>query len=188
MKRQEPLIWEKEKSPLIDFYQVAKGLNLNYIIYVIDGLGELNSVWATAEEDILDCFYTFSDKCYFGRLQKVDDAIEYGFFDEFKISIQNELLIQDRSFRYNSQEEAFEALISSLDDDFIWDSYDEVDFWIREFLRDQENDEDWVNSAIGIIGNEYYMIKAWFNSQTEREELWSNTSFDLIKMFANSFD
>jgi len=186
--KHEPIIWSKENGGLIDFYQVAKGLELNYIIYVIDASGELNSIWATAEEDIIDCFSTFSDKCYFGRTQKVDDAIEYGFFDEFKTSNQNDLLIQDRTFSYDSQEEAFEGLSSSLTEDFIWDSYDEIDFWMKEFIRDQEKDEEWVSSAINEIGNEYYMIKAWFNSQTEREELWSETSFELIKMFANSFD
>lgn len=88
MKHKEPIIWEKGKGPLIDFYQVANGLELNYIIYVIDTLGEINSVWATAEEDIIDCFTAFSDKCLFGRIQKVEDAIEYGFFDEFK-TIEN---------------------------------------------------------------------------------------------------
>ena len=188
MKKHEPIIWDKDKGELMDFYQIAGGLELNYIIYVIDALGELNSVWATSEEDIIECFTDFSDKCLFGRIQKVDDAIEYGFFDEFKTSNQNQLLIQDGSFRYDSQEEAFEALISRINEDFIWDSYDEVDFWMREFIRDQDNDVDWVNSAIDIIGDEYYVIKAWFNSQTEREELWSETSFDLIEMFANSFD
>lgn len=188
IKKSEPIIWEKDKDELVDFYNVAKVLNLNYIIYVIDVSGELNSVWATSEEDIIDCFSTFSDKCYFGRTQKVDDAIKYGFFDEFKTTSQNEFLIQDRSYCYNSQEEAFEALTSSLDGEFIWDSYDEIDFWMKEFIRDQEKDEEWVNSAINEIGNEYYMIKAWFNSQTEREELWGNKSFDLIKMFANSFN
>lgn len=86
MKNYEPIIWEKGKGSLIDFYQVANGLELNHIIYVIDALGELNSIWATAEEDIIDCLYTFSGKCLFGRIQKVDDAIEYGFFDELKIN------------------------------------------------------------------------------------------------------
>jgi hypothetical protein len=85
MQQIKPIIWEKGDVSLIDFYQVANGLELNYIIYVIDGLGELNSVWATAEEDIIICFTAFSDKCLFGRIQKVEDAIENDFFDEFKI-------------------------------------------------------------------------------------------------------
>jgi hypothetical protein len=84
MIQHEPIIWEKGKGSLIDFYQVARGLDLNYIIYVIDALGELNSVWATAEEEIIDCFTAFSDKFLFGIIQKVEDAIEYGFLDEFK--------------------------------------------------------------------------------------------------------
>lgn len=84
MKHHEPIIWEKGKGSLIDFYQVSRGLDLNYIIYVIDALGELNSVWATSEQDIIACFTDFSDKYLFGRIQKVDDAIENGFFDEFK--------------------------------------------------------------------------------------------------------
>jgi hypothetical protein len=188
LKYQKPIVWDCKKSSLTDFYQIAKGLELNYIIYVIDESGELNSIWATAEEDIIDCFIIFSDKCYFGRIQIVDDAIEYSFFDEFKTSNQNELLIQDITFAYESQEEAFDELISSLDEDFIWDSYDEIDFWMKEFIRDQKSDLDWVNSAINIIGHDYYMIKAWFNTQTNRKEFWSNTSFNLIKMFSNSFD
>jgi hypothetical protein len=59
---------------------------------------------------------------------------------------------------------------------------------MKEFIRDQKSDLDWVNSAINIIGHDYYMIKAWFNTQTNRKEFWSNTSFNLIKMFSNSFD
>ena len=86
MNKQEPIIWEKQHGSLIDFYQVAKGLELNHIIYVIDAMGELNSVWATTEEDIIECLYEFSNKCYFGRIQKIEDAIEYGFFDEVKIN------------------------------------------------------------------------------------------------------
>jgi hypothetical protein len=85
MRRHEPIIWEKGKGSLNDFYQVAKGLELNYIIYVIDGLGELDSIWATSEADIIDCFYTFSYVGYYGSVHEVDDAIFYGFFDEFKI-------------------------------------------------------------------------------------------------------
>jgi hypothetical protein len=187
-KKHEPIIWDNNKGELTDFYQVAKGLELNHIIYVSDSLGILNSVWATSEEDIVDCFYSFSDNYLFGRIQKIEDVLDDSFFDEFKTSNQNELLIQDRTFIYDSQQEAFEGLTSSLTEDFIWDSYDEIDFWMKEFIRDQGKDEEWVNSAINEIGNGYYMIKAWFNSQTEREELWSETSFDLIKMFANSFD
>jgi hypothetical protein len=86
MNKQEPIIWEKQHGSLIDFYQVANGLELNHIIYVIDAMGELDSVWATAAEDIIECLYEFSNKCFFGRIQKIEDAIEYGFFDEVKIN------------------------------------------------------------------------------------------------------
>ena len=84
MIHMEPIIWEEGNGSLIDFYQVANGLELNYIIYVIDASGELNSVWATAEQKIIDCFTAFSDKFLFGIVQRVEDAIEYGFLDEFK--------------------------------------------------------------------------------------------------------
>ena len=86
MYKQEPIILEKQHGSLIDFYQVAKGLGLNHIIYVIDAMGELNSIWATTEEDIIECLYEFSNKCFFGRIQRIEDAIEYGFFDEVKIN------------------------------------------------------------------------------------------------------
>lgn len=188
IKNSKPIFWEKDKEELLDFYNVAKVLKLNHIIYLIDASGELNSVWATSEKDIVECFYTFSNKCYFGRVQNVDDAIEYGFFDEFKTSNHNELSIQDKACRYDTQEEAFERLKASLNEDFVWDSFDEINFWMKEFIRDQESDKDWVNSAINIIGHDYYITKAWFKTQTKREEFWSKTSFDLINMIANSFD
>lgn len=84
MQNNEPIIWVNGKGSLIDFYQVANRLELNYIIYVIDISGELNSVWATAEKDIIKCFTAFSDNFLFGRIQKVEDTIEYGFLDELK--------------------------------------------------------------------------------------------------------
>jgi hypothetical protein len=81
-KKHEPIIWDNNKGELTDFYQVAKGLELNHIIYVSDSLGILNSVWATAEEDIVDCFYSFSDNYLFGRIQKIEDVLDDSFFDK----------------------------------------------------------------------------------------------------------
>lgn len=84
MKNYEPIIWEKGKGSLIDFYQIANGLELNYIIHVIDVFGELNSIWATSEKDILDCFSKLSDNYFFGRVQKLVDTAEYIFLEEMK--------------------------------------------------------------------------------------------------------
>lgn len=80
----KPIIWVEGKGSLIDFFQVANGLELDYIIYVIDVFGELNSVWATSENDIADCFSKFSNNYFFGRIQKLVDTVEYIFLEEMK--------------------------------------------------------------------------------------------------------
>ena len=82
VKKQEPIIWKKDKGNLDDFLNISRVLGLTHIIYVIEGEGNLNSVWATSTEDLIECLYTFSNKCYFGRVQSVENAIQYGFFDE----------------------------------------------------------------------------------------------------------
>lgn len=87
--KKEYIIWTNEDNQLIQFYEVAKLLELNHIIYVIDAMGELKSVWATNENDIVDCIYEFSNNFLFGRIHKIEDAIKYGFFDEYKNKLKN---------------------------------------------------------------------------------------------------
>ena len=82
LKKQEPIIWDKENGELDDFFEISRMIGLTHIIYVIDADGELNSVWATSTEDLIECLYTFSNKCYFGRVQNIENAIQYGFFDD----------------------------------------------------------------------------------------------------------
>ena len=85
-KKHEAIIWEPNKTEctLEDFFQAAKGLELDFIIYVQDSKGRNKSVWATSKEELVECLFTFSNKCYFGRIQSVDFAIQWGFFDESK--------------------------------------------------------------------------------------------------------
>jgi hypothetical protein len=80
--KHEPMIWESGASPLLDFLMISEALGQEYIIYVQDSEGNNKSVWSTSKDDLVDCFCTFSDKCYFGRVQKIENAIKYGFFDE----------------------------------------------------------------------------------------------------------
>jgi hypothetical protein len=87
--KQEPVIWTNKDNQLIQFYNVAKLLELNHIIYVIDAIGELKSVWATNENDIVDCINEFSNNFLFGRIHKIEDAIKYRFFDEYKNKLKN---------------------------------------------------------------------------------------------------
>lgn len=82
INKQEPIIWEKGHGELIDFLEVSRFLELTHIIYVIDAEGKLNSIWATDTEDLIECMYTLSNKCYFGRVQSIENAIRYGFFDD----------------------------------------------------------------------------------------------------------
>lgn len=78
----KPMIWEKEDYSLNDFYQLAKCLDYTHIIYMIDAMGELYSVWASDDEDIFDCLDLLPDNSYFGSVKEIQDAIEYKFFDE----------------------------------------------------------------------------------------------------------
>jgi len=81
-KKQEPIIWEKGKGDLKVFFEISRTLGLTNVIYVIDFEGNLNSVWATSSEDLIECFYTFSNLFYLGRVQSIENAIQYGFFNE----------------------------------------------------------------------------------------------------------
>ena len=83
-EKHEPIIYNKEVGPIEDFFQVAKGLDLTHIIYVQDSAGGNKSVWATNNDDLIDCLYTFSEKFYFGRIQSIERACEYGFDDMSK--------------------------------------------------------------------------------------------------------
>ena len=84
-QKHKPIIWDKEsKDSMEEFFQIAKGLNMDYVIYVQDSRGDDKSAWACAKEDFTECMFTFSNKCYFGRVQSLDMAIRYGFFDEVK--------------------------------------------------------------------------------------------------------
>ncbi|RYZ24571.1 MAG: hypothetical protein EOO16_00260 [Chitinophagaceae bacterium] len=80
----EPMIWIKDeaKCSFEEFLQVAKGLSHTMIIYVSTPDGVPNSVWSSDESQVLESFKVFSSMCYFGRIQPIDVAIEYGFMDE----------------------------------------------------------------------------------------------------------
>jgi hypothetical protein len=90
-------------------------------------------------------------------------------------------------FKYNTCVEAMDALVLSLEVDFKWESIEEVDFWLREFIRDKSNDNDYLNTVINMIGHDYWAIKQWFFIQDSNQKLWTNKSFSLIKLWANSF-
>ncbi len=84
IKKSEPIIWEKDKEELVDFYQIAKVLELNHIIYVSDPSGILNSIWAMSEYSITDFLEEFSIMGFFIKVYKIDDAIENGFIDGYQ--------------------------------------------------------------------------------------------------------
>lgn len=78
-EKHEPIIWNSQIGPLDEFFMVALGLNLEYIIYVQDSEGNDKSIWATSETDLLECMFTISERYYFGRLQRIQTAIKKGF-------------------------------------------------------------------------------------------------------------
>jgi hypothetical protein len=90
-------------------------------------------------------------------------------------------------FKYNTCLEAMDALVLSLKTDFKWESIEEVDFWLREFLRNKRNDNDYLNTVINMIGHDYWAIKQWFFIQESNKALWKNKSFSLIELWAAEF-
>lgn len=78
-EKHEPIIWNSQAGSLHDFYMVALGLNLEYIIYVQDSEGNDKSIWATSEINLLECLFDISEKYYFGRLQRIQTAIKKSF-------------------------------------------------------------------------------------------------------------
>jgi len=84
-QKHEPIIWDSTMQiPLTNFLETAKGLNLDYVIYVQDSEGGNKSVWSCTKEDFNECMFTLSNKCYFGRVQSLAVAIEFGFDDELR--------------------------------------------------------------------------------------------------------
>lgn len=79
MQKHEPIIWTPESCPFENFLQATKGVRLEYIIYVQDCSGCPKSVWACTKEDFVKCMFTISELNYFGRLQSINDAIQFGF-------------------------------------------------------------------------------------------------------------
>jgi hypothetical protein len=78
-EKHEPIIWDSQaEGSLHDFYMVALGLNLEYIIYVQDFEGNDKSIWATSEADLLDCMFTISEIGYFGSLDTLQNSFKRG--------------------------------------------------------------------------------------------------------------
>lgn len=90
-------------------------------------------------------------------------------------------------FHYDSQEQALEAFIGSFKNDFENIIY-EVDYWLRELIRDSPDDENWVNGFLTYVGkhfeNDFQPTLAWFNIEVKHPQLWTSKSYSLIKQNA----
>jgi hypothetical protein len=74
--KHEPIIWHPKMGSPLDFYMVALGLNLEYIIYVQDSEGNDKSIWATSGADLLECMFTISESFYFGSLDSLYNSLK----------------------------------------------------------------------------------------------------------------
>ena len=95
-------------------------------------------------------------------------------------------MISKNKFRYETHQDALDALSKSLTWDFEWE-LGEINLWIREFLRDTPNDNEWLNSVVNKIGPDCPEIKKWFIQQYEFPHLWSKTNFETITMFSDFY-
>lgn len=89
-------------------------------------------------------------------------------------------------FRFKTRERAYLALCRSFREEFDW-IYEELDYWLPEFLRDSPDDYQWMNNVINLIGFDWPEIKYWFYTQLELPHLWSKTDFKTITKFAAGF-
>ncbi len=71
---------------------------------------------------------------------------------------------------------------------YVGDDISAIDFWFKEFIRDEDEDIDWLNHIINVyFGYDCTAIKAWFYSQSEHPELWTDKSFELIRRFSDEY-
>jgi hypothetical protein len=95
-------------------------------------------------------------------------------------------MISKNKFRYETHQDALDALNKSLNWDFELE-LGEINLWIREFLRDTPNDNEWLNIVINNIGCNCSAIKHWFITESEFPESWSETNFETITMFSDFY-
>lgn len=95
-------------------------------------------------------------------------------------------MISNNKFRYETHQHALDAFNRSFNWDFDFELR-EIDFWMREFLRDTPTDNDWLNLVVNKIGHECPEIKYWFIQQFEFPQSWSKTNFETITMFSDFY-
>jgi hypothetical protein len=77
------LCWDCEECELDEFYSISKSLGFNKIIYLTDFEGEIFDIWATSSGNLLNSIMLFSNMQFFVRIQNIENAILYGFDDNF---------------------------------------------------------------------------------------------------------
>jgi hypothetical protein len=80
-----------------------------------------------------------------------------------------------------------EALNHCLTKDFEKSSIHEVDFWTREFIRDSDEDLNWLFLAIEKIGFDHSIMRRWFAIDAQNTEKLTKLSHSLIEFVASAF-
>lgn len=91
-------------------------------------------------------------------------------------------------YKYTTAQEAYVALNNELNNSYFdWDSMKQIDFWLKEFIREDEEDLAWLNLAVNSISHDCITIEMWFYNQSQYPELWSEKSFKLIEAFSDAY-
>lgn len=98
-----------------------------------------------------------------------------------------------KQFVFKTAQEAHIALEAEIyqnqNVNYVGDDIYAIDFWFKEFIRDEDEDIDWLNHIINInLGHDCIAIKAWFYYQCEHPELWTDKSFELIRRFSDEYN
>lgn len=131
--------------------------------------------------------------------KKKDVPFFFKQIDKIK-AIPEDLLIRefpkDNNFKakddlyFETHKEAYEALQNSIDNEenIDWESFQQINRWIPEFLRDTKEDIFWLEKAIQLLSSENEALISWFHFNSIDDGYWSETSLNLIKYFNNQLE
>lgn len=85
---------------------------------------------------------------------------------------------------YEACQKTYDAFVKSIDEDSK--SHERIDYWLREFLQDSSDDDEWLCGALYLIGLDNMILKKWFFDQVKHQELWPKQTYGLITIIAYS--
>lgn len=95
-----------------------------------------------------------------------------------------------KTFIYETCESAYEALENSIANDFNieWDTYQQINCWLPEFIRETPQDTYWIEKAIDLLRSDNTGVINWLELNSNDEDYWSETSLRIIRTFSENLN